>query len=123
MNAPVTVCGVNTLDTTTAARCPVCSTPGKKVRPETVKNLLKNDKIPNLLEGYSLCLSRECDVVYFGQQIFRKKDVKVRVWYKVTEHPIPVCYCKKRYRERYHGPYCCSRLLQRFERHSGTHRG
>ncbi|MCL6611691.1 MAG: (2Fe-2S)-binding protein [Peptococcaceae bacterium] len=90
---PVSVCGANPQDTTTA-RCPVCNTPGKKVRPETIKNLLNKDKIPGILEGYNLCLSRDCDVVYFGRQIFRKNDVKVRVWYKETEHPIPVCYCK-----------------------------
>lgn len=34
----------------------------------------------SLLEGYSLCLSGDCDVVYFGRHIFKKNDVKVRVW-------------------------------------------
>lgn len=93
MNVPVTVCGANSQDSSTA-RCPVCSTPGKKVKPETVKNILKEEKIPDVLEGYNLCLSKECDVVYFGQQLFGKNDVKVRIWYKETTHPIPICYCK-----------------------------
>ncbi|MCL6479003.1 MAG: hypothetical protein K6T65_11405 [Peptococcaceae bacterium] len=46
-------------------------------------------KLPGILEGYNLCLSGDCDVVYFGRQIFRKNDVKVRVWYKETDHPVP----------------------------------
>jgi len=94
MNTSVTVCGAGVPDDTVAASCPVCNTHGKKVRPETVKNIVKEDRLPNVLEGYTLCLSPDCDVVYFGCQIFGKNDVKVRVWFKETEHPIPVCYCK-----------------------------
>lgn len=34
LEAAVTVCGANSLDANPAV-CPVCNTPGKKVRPET----------------------------------------------------------------------------------------
>lgn len=94
MNIPVAVCGAGSLEDSAAVFCPVCNTPGKKVRPKTVKNIVKEDRQPVVLEGYHLCLSKDCAVVYFGQQIFRKNDVKVRIGFKETEHPIPVCYCK-----------------------------
>lgn len=94
MNTPVTVCGAGSIDDATVARCPICNTPGKKIRPETLENIVKEDILPTVLEGYHLCLSKYCDVVYFGHHIFGKNDVRVRVWFKETEHPIPVCYCK-----------------------------
>lgn len=74
-------------------RCPVCSEPGKKVRIETLINIIKADRLPATLEGYFLCLSNKCDVIYFGQQILYKDDVKVKVWFKEEESSVPVCYC------------------------------
>lgn len=88
MNA---VCGANPLSF--SVRCPVCNGPGKAVRPETVVNIVKEDRIPETLEGYALCLSKDCDVVYFGQNIFGKNDVRVRIWYKETDPPVVICYC------------------------------
>lgn len=93
MDVSATVCGASSLDSN-APNCPVCNKPGKKVKPETIKNLLKKDRISGLLEEYSLCLSKDCNVVYFGQQVFYKSDVKVKVWFKENDPTIPVCYCK-----------------------------
>jgi len=87
-----TVCGAETLSET-APRCPICSTPGKAVKPETVRSMLKEDRLPDALDGYTLCLSQNCDVVYFGSHIFRKDDVKVKVWFKETDPSRPICYC------------------------------
>jgi len=87
------VCGANPLDAA-APRCPACGKPGKRVRPETVKNMLKGDRLPAMLEEYSLCLSKDCDVVYFGQQVFYKGDLEFKVWFKEDDPSVPVCYCK-----------------------------
>jgi hypothetical protein len=88
-----TVCGFNALDHTNAL-CPNCNTPGKKIRPETLKSLLKNDRLPANPNGYSLCLSPECNVIYFGEQTFLKDDIKVKVWFKESDSDTPVCYCR-----------------------------
>lgn len=63
------------------------------MRPETVKNIIKEDRVPSLLEGYTLCLSEDCEVIYFGQQVFSKDDVKVKVWFKERDPFRPICYC------------------------------
>lgn len=88
------ICGANQLDSH-ALRCPICNEIGKKVRTETVENIIKEDRLPSALEGYYLCLSDNCDVVYFGERIFYKDDVKVKVWFKEKEPSVPVCYCKE----------------------------
>lgn len=88
----ISVCGAESLDPD-APRCPVCNTRGKKVKPETVENIVREDRIPDAPDGYTLCLSPHCDVVYFGTHIFRKDDVKVRVWFKETDPSRPICYC------------------------------
>lgn len=93
MNLVSEVCGANPLDLQ-AEICPVCGEPGKKVRIETLKNIVKADRLPTTLEGYCLCLSNKCDVIYFGQQILYKDDVKVKVWFKEEDSSVPVCYCK-----------------------------
>ncbi|MDD4803329.1 MAG: (2Fe-2S)-binding protein [Syntrophomonas sp.] len=86
------VCGTNPLDQQ-AQRCPICGEQGKKVRIETLENIIKADRLPITLEGYFLCLANKCNVIYFGQQIFYKDDVKVKVWFKEEESSVPVCYC------------------------------
>ena len=93
MNISSVVCGVSQLDED-LLRCPVCNKPGKKMMPKTLKNMLKDDRLPNILEDYCLCLSKDCDAVYFGQQVFFKDDVKVKVWFKENDPSVPVCYCK-----------------------------
>lgn len=93
MNTSNAVCGADSLDVETAPRCPVCDTPGKRVKPETVQGIVKAEKMSGPTEVYALCLSADCDVVYFGSHIFRKNDVKVPVWFKETDPSRPVCYC------------------------------
>lgn len=89
----ISVCGFNASDNTNAL-CPVCGTPGKKIRPETLKNLVQSNRLPGDPHGYSLCLSPGCNVVYFGQRIYYKDDVKVKVWFKEPDLNTPVCYCR-----------------------------
>lgn len=45
---------------------------------------------------YYLCPTPTCEVVYFAPatgQVFAKGDLRVRVWFKETEEPLPICYC------------------------------
>lgn len=45
--------------------------------------------------NYSICLNRNCDVVYFTpNSLFRKDDLTVKVWFKEQTSPVTVCYCK-----------------------------
>lgn len=59
-----------------------------------MKSIVKAERLPLVLGDYHLCLSSDCDVVYYGDQVFHKNDVRVRVWFKEKEEPITVCYCK-----------------------------
>lgn len=94
MDASIAVCGANPLDVN-APICPVCGKHGKKVRPETIDNIVKEECLPTVKEGFSLCLSKDCKVIYFGNQIYYKPDVKLKVWFKEKNDPsVPVCYCK-----------------------------
>lgn len=93
MDTANTVCGANLLDAG-AARCPACGGPGKRVKLETVKSLLKDGYLPDEWADYCLCLSKDCDVVYFGRQVFYRDDVKVKVWFKENDPSVPVCYCR-----------------------------
>jgi len=93
LNVLTTVCGVNpsNLD---APRCPVCKEPGNRIKPETLRSMLKDSFLTKSLEDYSLCLSKDCDVAYFGKQVFYKGDIKVKIWFKEKDLFVPVCYCK-----------------------------
>ncbi len=94
MNTSIAVCGVNPLDVNTPC-CPVCGKSGKKVKPETIKGMVKEEYLPTVTEGYFLCLSKDCKVIYFGKQVFYKPDVKVKVWFKEeNDSSVPICYCK-----------------------------
>jgi len=87
------VCGSNHLNSDTYP-CPNCHELGKMVKAETLKNMLNDDLLPNSLESFSLCLSKACDVAYFGQQVFYKDDIKVKIWFKENDQFVPICYCK-----------------------------
>lgn len=76
------------------SRCPLCNEIGKKVRAETINNLVNEKLLPAQNEDYYLCPASECEVVYFGQHIYYKDDVKLKVWFKEQDPTVPVCYCK-----------------------------
>ncbi len=77
-----------------AKRCPVCGKPGKPVKAETLQSIIKNEYLPVNLNGYCLCLSHACDVIYFGEQVIYKDGVNVQVWFKEDNPSVPVCYCR-----------------------------
>lgn len=77
--------------------CPRCRQAGQKVENVTVKSLVEEQLIPKVGdEDYFLCTTLRCDVVYYHNgtgKTFCKNNLKIRVGFKETEDPIPVCYC------------------------------
>ncbi|SKC73434.1 Bacterioferritin-associated ferredoxin [Maledivibacter halophilus] len=48
--------------------------------------------------SYRICLNEDCDVVYYDLEkniIFRKKDIKIPIWYKKDADPKYICYCNQ----------------------------
>lgn len=81
-----------------AALCPECGVAGRSVETLTLKALLCPDALARLEVGipYFLCATATCSVVYFireGASIYHKSDVEVRVGFKESDDPIPLCYC------------------------------
>jgi hypothetical protein len=80
-----------------AKACPVCGAPGRVVRAETLRALLKPEPGERVTESrYRFCGAQACDVVYFsedGPQRFNREDLTVRVGVKETKGPRPICYC------------------------------
>lgn len=119
------VCGVDTLKND-APVCPVCHKPGKKVSPKTLDSLLVSDRRPENLDGYAICLSRDCDIVYFGKHNFTRDDVKVKVWYKEDDPSVPVCYCRNVSADdivRHVAVLRCCDTLQDIQKHTGANTG
>ncbi len=106
--------------------CPVCRRPGRMVSPKTVASLLKSSRLPESLDGYSLCLSHDCDVVYYGSQVFGKEDVRVKVWYKENDPSVPVCYCRNVTEAdvvRHIAVVRCCDSLKDIQKHTGANTG
>jgi hypothetical protein len=59
--------------------------------------MLKPHFLEQAMHGkFRFCAIPDCPVVYFdeeGNQQFTIDDLRVRVGLKVTEDPIPLCYC------------------------------
>lgn len=86
------VCGANNL-AHDGPLCPECRKPGKKMSVKTVRNIVAKEHL-FAEEGWHLCLTPDCEVVYFGPGVFRKSDLRVKVWFKEKDPTVPVCYCK-----------------------------
>jgi len=81
--------------TTTSVQCPACQTKGRIVKPLTVRALLREELADQVADGeYRYCDSKDCDVVYFGDdRTFTKPDLKVPVGVKEMTGERPLCYC------------------------------
>lgn len=80
------------------ALCPQCGGKGRRVEAITLKALLRPEALAGLDTGagYRFCPAPTCPVVYFAGQVeglYFQEDLEVRVGLKVTEEPVPVCYC------------------------------
>ena len=78
-------------------RCRSCNGQSRPVSRRTVLLMLKPKLLERAMHGnYSFCSARDCSIVYFedkGSQQFTVDDLRIRVGLKVTEDPIPLCYC------------------------------
>ena len=77
--------------------CPSCERKGKSVRVLTLQSLLVESALTRGvdLDGHRHCATRDCEVVYFkeAENVFFKRDLRVRVGTKERESPRPLCYC------------------------------
>ncbi len=77
--------------------CPACSEPGRRVSSTTVRSLVTaHRRVEVVDQDYCFCPNPSCPVIYFEPEtgkVFMKGDVRVRVWFKEAEEPLPICYC------------------------------
>jgi len=78
--------------------CPVCETKGQKVKPLTLRSLLKSSLSGeiNEEENYRFCKNFQCDVAYYGSiqgQRYNKSQVSVPIYQKEESESTPICYC------------------------------
>ena len=77
--------------------CVKCQRQSRPVSRKTVLLMVKPDFLEQAMHGnYRFCSAPDCAIVYFdeeGKQQFTIDDLRVRVGLKVTEDPIPLCYC------------------------------
>jgi Zinc binding domain len=81
-----------------SANCPSCGATGKPVKTDTVRSLIRRERLGDIDEtegGYFFCGTPECETVYFTEdgRAFLKGDLSVRVGIKETSAPRPICYC------------------------------
>jgi hypothetical protein len=78
------------------ASCPITGTSGTRVRPQTVKAILKDSSLRRFRPAtYYFCPEPTCNVVYFSQQgeLYSKDDVRTTVWQKEPVGHRLLCYC------------------------------
>lgn len=75
--------------------CPKCATEGWKVQLLTVGAHVREELWDRVRGEFYFCPSPDCDVVYFGSEVFGIADLKTRVGWKVKAEPKPVCYCNR----------------------------
>ena len=85
-------------DRSSANGCPRCGNPSNRlVRAITLRALLKGPEQGLVSRPeYRLCTTQACPVVYFdpeGGAVFTKDQVSVRMGFKETDDPRPLCYC------------------------------
>jgi len=77
-------------------RCPICKNEAKGVLSKTLNALLKDEAKQRVdaLEGFSLCKTSKCTVVYFrGSEILTQEDVNVSIGFKDSAKVKNYCYC------------------------------
>jgi hypothetical protein len=79
--------------------CPLCGNQGKLVPGSAVKNFVKDELKDQLFDDeYFLCLTHNCDVVYYHPEesrFYSIVDVKREVWFKHNAEPVYACYGNK----------------------------
>ena len=79
------------------AICKVSKTRGYKVKTVTLKEHIFEKYSDIIVEdSYFFCPEEDCDIVYFNNsehQYFSINDVKTRIFDKLRDKTIPICYC------------------------------
>lgn len=79
--------------------CPECKGDTQEVKAITVKHFVVESLVDMIYEdNYRICLNEDCDVIYYDLEektIFRKKDIKIPIWYKKDADPKYICYCNQ----------------------------
>jgi hypothetical protein len=76
--------------------CPVSGTKGKAVEALTVKAILREPALRRFVDSaLYFCPDATCEIVYFDAEgsLYRRDDVRVRVWQKEPFGDRTVCYC------------------------------
>jgi predicted transcriptional regulator len=78
-------------------------------------------------DDYSICLNPKCNIIYFSpNSIYDKNTLPVKVWFKETMPPVPVCYCKnvtdQDIIEHILVHKCCN-SLEDIQKHTGANTG
>ena len=76
--------------------CPICKDKAKEVSPITIKSLVKNEYIKELLsiEDFFYCQTPNCEVIYFKpNEIIKQEHLIKEVGIKEWSSPKTVCYC------------------------------
>ena len=78
--------------------CPQCGVHSNRSAQAVTQNALLKGIEQGLvtLPEYRICLSQACPVVYLDPEsgaVFTKNQVSVRVGFKETDAPRPLCYC------------------------------
>ena len=76
--------------------CPICKDKAKEVSPITIKSLVKNEYIKELLsiEDFFYCKTPNCEVIYFKpNEIIKQEHLIKEVGLKEWANPKTVCYC------------------------------
>lgn len=76
--------------------CPICKDKAKEVSPITIKSLVKNEYIKELLsiEDFFYCQTPNCEVIYFKpNEIIKQEHLIKEVGLKEWANPKTVCYC------------------------------
>lgn len=89
-------CNVSSNSSLRKIECPKCDQKAKIVTAKTIKHLLTDKSISTLscLDGFALCMSSSCEVIYFrNNEILTQKNINIVVGHKDSAVPATVCYC------------------------------
>jgi copper chaperone CopZ len=83
------------INASSGVECPSCGRKGRNVKPLTLRALLKDEFVTDVVDAdYRFCNAADCDVVYYGNRhAFTKPQLKVPVGVKETIGERPLCYC------------------------------
>lgn len=75
--------------------CPVCNNLGDKVKLKTVQAMVL-DKSKKLDQDFSICLTPDCNVAYYGKSVtIKTNEIKEVIYSKSHSQTRTLCYCSR----------------------------